>query len=319
MPGATGMRYGMHYISETVRVLADELEPQLDSYLLALSDRLRGLRAARGMTRRLLSRHSSISERYLAQLEGGKANPSVTVLWQLASALGVDFGDLVLATNAGDRGMDPELRRLLAAIPPDAVAGARNLLREYLGERRDSRGGIALIGLRGAGKTTLGRGLADALGMPFFRLSELIEELGGMQLGELFSLGGQKSYRRLERQALENLVAGHRRSILEVGGSLVSEPATYQLLQGSFRTVWLRASPEEHMDRVRAQGDLRPMEESNEEAMADLKRILAEREAEYRRADAVVDTSGRRVDESLTELKQTVARLLPATNDAIGA
>ncbi len=309
----------MHYISGTVSVLADELEPQLEGYLRALSDRLRGLRAARGMTRRLLSRHSSISERYLAQLEGGKANPSVTVLWQLASALGVDFGDLVLASSEGDRSMDPELRRLLVSVPPDAVAGARDLLRDYLGERRDSRGGIALIGLRGAGKTTLGRRLADALGMPFFRLSELIEELGGMQLGELFSLGGQKSYRRLERQALEHLVAGHRQSILEVGGSLVSEPATYQLLQSSFRTVWLRASPEEHMDRVRAQGDLRPMEESNEQAMADLKRILAEREAEYRRADAVVDTSGRRVDESLAELKQTVARLLPATDDAIGA
>lgn len=270
----------------------DERNAQIACYLGYLSERVRGLRAARGMTRKQLAQHSSISERYLAQLEGGKANPSIAVLWRIADAMGIDFGHLLHEP--------PE--------PPLAHGGAppRN------------RRGLAVIGLRGAGKTTLGERLAASLTVPFLRLSEIIEERGGMEIGELFSLGGQKAYRRLERQALETLIDRDAPLVLEVGGSLVSEAVTYDLLRSAFVTVWLRARPEEHMERVVRQGDTRPMEGSAE-AMADLYRILAEREADYRKADFVVDTSDRSVDECAQELRRIAADCLPAGGGCHGA
>ncbi|HYW92920.1 MAG TPA: helix-turn-helix transcriptional regulator [Gammaproteobacteria bacterium] len=275
--------------------------PEIREYLTRLSRRVRGLRARRGMTRKDLSWHSGISERYLAQLENGEANPSIALLWRIAIAMDVDFADLF--GEARERGPEgyPPLWQLLEQLDEAGQQQAYTLLAQYFGSREGHAQGIALIGLRGAGKTTLGKRLAAAFGVPFVRLGTLIEELGGIGLSELFSLGGQKAYRRLERQALERAIAEHPLCVLETGGSMVSEPGTFERLRERFYTVWLTARPEEHMERVIAQGDFRPMQ-GNDEAMEDLRRILAEREPFYRRADAALDTSGRSIEASLADL-----------------
>ncbi|MDN5863379.1 MAG: hypothetical protein L0H19_08015, partial [Salinisphaera sp.] len=194
------------------------------------------------------------------------------------------------------------LGQLLRTLSEPEQENAYQWLRQRLGGAPRARRGVALIGLRGAGKTTLGKALAQSLSLPFFRLTDVIEQLGGMEIGELFALGGQKSYRRLERQALDHLLAQDRPLVIDVGGSLVSEPATFNLLRQAFVTVWLKADPQDHMDRVIRQGDTRPME-GNREAMADLRRILAEREHDYQKAHHVVQTSARSIDECVIELR----------------
>lgn len=285
-----------------------DIEQEISSYIGNLSSRIRGLRAARGMTRKQLSQHSSISERYLAQLESGNANPSIAVLWRVADAMGIDFRHLV------DDGPPPtvahgKLAQLLQALSEREQERAYGLLIEHMYGGPRNKLGIALIGLRGAGKTTLGRHAAASLSVPFVRLTEVIEELGGMAIGELFSLGGQKAYRRLERRALESLIERREPVIVEIGGSLVSEAATFNLLRTTFATVWVRAHPEDHMNRVIHQGDMRPME-GNSEAMADLVRILAEREDDYRKADHVLATSDRSIEDCAIELCAIGAELL---------
>ncbi len=297
--------------------MADETGAESTNYIAELSERIRGLRAARGMTRKQLSHHSSISERYLAQLEAGNANPSVALLWRVAAALGVDFNHL-LVSGPEKAGADADLLGLIQRLSAPDRRVAYEVLQARFGGPRPSRcAGIALIGLRGAGKTTLGRGLAARLELPFVRLTERIEALGGMEIGELFSLGGQSSYRRLERQALEEVAAAGPPSVLEVGGSLVSEAETFALLRTHFYTVWLRAQPREHMERVIRQGDMRPMEGDNTRAMADLERILAEREVEYARAETSLDTSQRTEAECLAELTRIASDVLvEATSQA---
>lgn len=289
--------------------MAADVDTDIDTYLRYLSERIRGLRAARGMTRKLLSQHSSISERYLAQLESGKANPSVTVLWRIANALGIDFHYL-LDEKQQPQLLAPELWELLQTMSSTEQQEAYTLINQRLRGRREHKRGIALIGLRGAGKTTIGGIAAEELSIPFVRLTEEIERLGGMRIGELFSLGGQKAYRRLERQAVEGLLNVSSPIIVEVGGSLVSEPTTFGLVRGAFITVWLRAKPEEHMNRVIRQGDTRPMEEGSAEAMADLYRILAEREGEYGKADHIIDTSDRALEDCVADLTNLAAQQL---------
>lgn len=290
--------------------MSDEIGQEIADYIGYLSERIRGLRAARGMTRKQLSQHSSISERYLAQLEGGNANPSIAVLWRVADAMGIDFRHLL--DDASESSLEHmRLGQLLQSMSEHEQARAYELLVERLQSGDRHKLGVALVGLRGAGKTTLGKQLASSLSVPFVRLTEVIEQQGGMEIGELFSLGGQKAYRRLERRALESLVGKQEPVVLEVGGSLVSEPATFNLLRSSFATVWVRAQPEEHMNRVVSQGDMRPME-GNKEAMGDLYRILAEREDDYRKADFALDTSQRDVDDCLSELRETTVDCFPA-------
>jgi XRE family transcriptional regulator, aerobic/anaerobic benzoate catabolism transcriptional regulator len=196
----------------------------------------------------------------------------------------------------------------LARLEPKQLVDARRLLTESFGAsmERDRRQRIALIGLRGAGKSTLGAKLAAALAVPFVELDREIERIAGMSLAALFDLYGQSAYRRYERRALESVIETHERAVIATGGSLVSEPATFDLLLSACFTVWLTARPEEHMSRVMAQGDLRPMAD-NTEAMEDLRRILDGRAALYSKADATVETAGTSVDQSLDLLKSAVA------------
>jgi XRE family aerobic/anaerobic benzoate catabolism transcriptional regulator len=274
-------------------------------YLKLLGERVRMARAQRGMTRRLLARDSGVSERYLAQLEAGQGNISVALLRKVAQAMGIPLADL-----ARDEPDPPvELRLLmqsLARLGPQELVQVRRLLGERFGSvASDRKRRIALVGLRGAGKSTLGRRLAEHLDVPFLELDREIERESGLALAEIFDLYGQAAFRRHERRALEILLQRHPRAVIATGGSLVSEPATFDLLLSSCFTVWIKAAPEEHMARVVAQGDLRPMAD-NAESMDDLRRILAGRTALYAKADAVVDTAGREVAASLAELVATL-------------
>jgi XRE family transcriptional regulator, aerobic/anaerobic benzoate catabolism transcriptional regulator len=275
-------------------------------YLRRLGERVRETRARRGMTRKILARHSGVSERYLAQLESGQGNASIVLLRQIAEAMGMKLADLV--RDEGERPVELALlTEALARLAPADLARARRLLGEAFGavaaERRQR---IALIGLRGAGKSTLGRRLADAQGVPFVELDREIERLSGMPLGEIFDLSGQAAFRRYERRCLETVLERHGAAVIATGGSLVSEPATFGLLLSTCFTVWLTAAPEEHMGRVVAQGDLRPMA-GNAEAMDDLRRILAGRAELYAKADVTVETAGCTIEESFARLWQAIA------------
>jgi XRE family aerobic/anaerobic benzoate catabolism transcriptional regulator len=286
-------------------------EPSADpAYLAGLGERVRQFRARRGMTRKILARDSGVSERYLAQLESGAGNISILLLRRVAAAMGLPLGDLV--HDGPERAVEYTLaRQLLDGLTPDELTHAYRTLAHSLGRSGDTaRGGrIALIGLRGAGKTTLGRALADKLGVPFVEMAKAIAEESGTTLSEIFSLYGQSAYRRYEKRALERVIAGHERAVIATGGSLVSEAATFDLLLRSCHTVWIVASPAEHMSRVMAQGDLRPMQASRE-AMADLKRILENRRALYGKADATLDTSGQSVEDGADKLLRIARQLL---------
>jgi XRE family aerobic/anaerobic benzoate catabolism transcriptional regulator len=276
------------------------------AYLNLLGDRIREARARRGMTRKILARDSKVSERYLAQLEAGHGNISIMLLRQIAHAMGLPLGDLV--REEPDRPIELTLLiQTLSRLPAKNLAQARKLLAETFGAavKSERRHRIALIGLRGAGKSTLGARLAKELGVPFIELDREIERESGTSLAEVFDLYGQGAYRRYERRALEGIIERHDRAVVATGGSIVSEPGTFDLLLAACYTVWLTAAPEEHMGRVVAQGDDRPMAE-NDEAMEDLRRILIGRSALYSKADATVDTAGKTVEQSLRELQAAV-------------
>jgi XRE family aerobic/anaerobic benzoate catabolism transcriptional regulator len=274
--------------------------------LKLLGDRVRQARARRGMTRKLLARHSGVSERYLAQIETGKGNISVLVLRRLAKALNVSVEVLLF------EGPEPPVElvhtvEFLRRLSLDDLKLARQLLLHHFGgvdpAARHRR--IALIGLRGAGKSTLGAALADRLEMPFLELDQLIEQESGLNLSLIFDFHGQSGFRQFERKCLEDVIQHYPRFVMATGGSLVSEPGTFERLLSSCLTVWVKASPEEHMQRVMAQGDMRPMSD-NRDAMTDLQRILTEREALYNKADVQVDTAGRTPEESLEMLIQAL-------------
>jgi len=271
-------------------------------YLKRLGERVRETRARRGMTRKLLARDSGVSERYLAQLETGQGNISILLLQQIANALDTPLEALVLA------GSEPPVdlvhtMEFLRRLPAAELAEARRLLVQHFGgvDQEARRGRIALIGLRGAGKSTLGAMLADRVEVPFIELDRLIEQESGVTLSAIFDLYGQSGFRRLERRCLDQVIERHPRFVLATGGSLVSEPATFERLLTMCFTVWLRATPEEHMQRVIAQGDMRPMAD-NRESMSDLKRILEVREPLYRKADVTIDTNESTAEESAGEI-----------------
>ena len=268
-------------------------------FLGRLGDRVREARASRGMTRKILARDSGVSERYLAQLEGGQGNVSILLLRDIAKALDIPLEVLLL------EGPEPPVdlihtTEFLRRLPASELLQARQLLVEQFGgvDQAARRNRIALIGLRGAGKSTLGTKLAEQLDAPFLELDRLIEQEGGVSLSVIFDLYGQSGFRRLERRCLDEVIEQYPRFVLATGGSLVSEPATFERLLTMCYTVWLRASPEDHMRRVVAQGDMRPMAD-NREWMEDLQRILDAREPLYRKADLVIDTSAHSLTESL--------------------
>jgi len=278
------------------------------AFLGGLGERVRQLRARRGMTRRILARDSGVSERYLAQLEGGHGNASLLILRQLAGALDVTLEALV--TDAPEPALElTHATELLRRLSPEQLAEARALLSKTFGDADVAgRGGrVALIGLRGAGKSTLGAALAQRFGVPFVELDREIERASGVSLGTIFDFYGQAGFRRMERRCLERIIEEHQRFVLAAGGSIVSEPSTFERLLAACWTVWLRAAPAEHMARVVAQGDMRPMA-GNPESMADLQRILTGREPLYRRADAEIDTSGKAVAQSFEALLHAIPR-----------
>lgn len=277
------------------------------SLLRDLGERVRQSRTRRGVTRRALAQQSQVSERYLAQLEAGDGNASIMVLQRIAAALGIPLASLV-----DDR--PPAaiefvlLQELLKDLPSATLNRIRVQVLADLGAARAGTQRIALLGLRGAGKSTLGVRLAAHCAVPFIELDREIERRTGTPLEEIFLLYGQEAYRRHELRCLTQVLAEHPACVIATGGSIVSEPAAYALLLSGCVTVWLKATPEEHMSRVIAQGDLRPMA-GNAEAMEDLRRILEARTPLYTQADRTADTSGLSADEAFRSLVEALASL----------
>lgn len=275
--------------------------PSENDFLSALGKRVRQLRNSREMTRKTVSQQAEVSERHLAQLEAGEGNVSIVLLRRIAAALRVSLADLfAVQSEAAEKQM---ISRFLNRLPShrleDVVA---RLTRDFVPEEETRRQRIALIGLRGAGKSTLGAKLAAQKNIPFVELDREIEKEAGMPLAEIFSLYGQSGFRAIEQRTLARVLKEHDRAVLSVGGGIVSEKETYDYLLANCYTVWVKAQPEEHMSRVIAQGDFRAMAGSDR-AMEDLRRILESREPLYRQADANIDTSGDSVEESFTKLE----------------
>ena len=286
-----------------------------EPFLVALGERLRMLRARKGLTRKALSRGAGVSERHLANLELGLGNASILVLRQVAQALSCSLAELL----GDETTASPEwllIRDLLAGRPEVDLQRARAALAALFGSaprasaERARR--IALIGLRGAGKSTLGHMLADAMDVPFVELNREIERVAGCTLSEIHNLYGPSAYRRYERRALEETLELHPDAVVATPGGIVSDPATFGLLLAQCFTIWLQASPEQHMQRVVAQGDLRPMagHGGNREAMDDLRRILAGRAAFYGKADLAFDTTGLSVGEAYARLSAALRAAL---------
>jgi XRE family aerobic/anaerobic benzoate catabolism transcriptional regulator len=278
-------------------------DPKDLAYLRTLAGKIRDARAQRGMTRNALATDSGVSLRFLAQLEGGQGNPSILVLRRIASAMGFPADDLL--SDEPPPGIERILlTQMLKRLTDDDLAKARRLLTQQLGLDAVSeveKPYVTLIGLRGAGKTTLGRRLADHRGVPFFELDREVEREYGATIGEILQLHGQPGYRRFERESLQAVVAKNPAAVIETGGGLAADPETLPLLLNMSTAIWIRTSPEEHMRRVIEQGDLRPMARSRE-AMRELKDILRAREPFYRQAHLHLMTSGKTPDQSFQEL-----------------
>lgn len=269
------------------------------SYLLQLGERLRSVRERRGLTQRQLAKQCSLSRRFLVNVEQGRGNLSVTSLHTLARVLDVPIESFAAEGLPASPAFEQSTTFLKKLSPADLQEAHKLLLEKFGGaDSALRRFRVALTGLRGAGKSTLGSLLAQVLQCPFLELDKQIEADSGLTLTIIFDLYGIAGYRRMEREALERILAKHRRFVLATGGSIVSDPTTYNRLLGECFTVWLRAKPEEHMARVLKQGDRRPISQSRQ-AMRDLRRILWSREALYRQADAVLDTTGQSIKQSL--------------------
>jgi XRE family aerobic/anaerobic benzoate catabolism transcriptional regulator len=277
-----------------------------EAYLHRIGERVRMLRSQRGMTRKALARHAKVSERYLAQLEAGLGNCSIVLLRRIARSIGMPVTELV------QEGASPPLdlvllTQYLERLPPTALTEARDLLQQRFSARsEDQRRRIALIGLRGGGKSTLGRLLAERLDVPFIELDREIEKRSGATLSEIFDMFGQETFRRAEREALDDVLRAHPQFVMATSGSIVTDPGALELLLSSCFTVWVRARPEEHMQRVIDQGDMRPMAKSGR-AMEDLMAILRSREQLYARAALSLSTTGKTPDQNLAELLHALA------------
>jgi XRE family transcriptional regulator, aerobic/anaerobic benzoate catabolism transcriptional regulator len=284
-------------------------------FLVGLGERVRALRSRRGMTRRAVALSADVSERHLANLEYGIGNVSMLVLLQVAGALQCSLAELIGDVTT----RSPEwllLREMLEHRDEATLKRVRVAVGELLGVGGANGQGqavrsprVALVGLRGAGKSTLGQRLADDLGFPFVELSREIEKFAGCSVNEIQSLYGQNAYRRYERRALEEAIQIYPEAVIATPGGLVSDPATFNQLLAHCTTVWLHADPEDHMKRVAAQGDMRPMAASKE-AMEDLKGILSGRAAFYSKAELKLDTSAQPLEPTFLALREIVRRAL---------
>ncbi|HEY2821153.1 MAG TPA: helix-turn-helix transcriptional regulator [Candidatus Acidoferrum sp.] len=290
------MHYHNHAMASTHEPASflSPVSPPTDSLLLRdLAQRIRTLRKSRSLTRKTLSQLADVSERHLAQLESGEGNISVLLLNRIAKALNTSLAELFTSQTTSSSDTTSRSNR------------------------------IALIGLRGAGKSTLGEKLAAVRNIPFIELDREIEKETGMPLADIFSLYGQSGYRAIERRTLERVTNEYDRAVFSIGGGVVTEPETYDFLRANCYTVWIKAKPQEHMDRVMAQGDFRAMA-GNDRAMDDLRQILTSREPLYRKADMTLDTAGATVDESFDRLQSSltanssIPELGPAAKSAGG-
>jgi len=271
-------------------------------FLLSLGKRVRELRSRRGMTRKMVAVEAEVSERHLAQLEAGEGNVSIVLLRRIAAALNVSLVEL-FKLESEETSEKQLIQRFFERLPDHRLKDVvLRLIRDFGPEEKLRRARIALIGLRGAGKSTLGSKLAGESKIPFIELDREIEKDTGMPLAEIFSLYGQSGYRAIERRTLEKVLNEQERAVLSVGGGMVSEKETFDYLLSNCYTVWIKAQPEEHMSRVMAQGDFRAMAGSGQ-AMEELRRILEAREPLYGKADMHLDTSGSSVEESFFKLK----------------
>ena len=298
-------------LQDSTVIEPSEPETRRNPFLEALGERVRTLRSRKGMTRRAVAVAADVSERHLANLEYGTGNVSVLVLLQVASALQCSLAELLGDVTT----TSPEwllIRELLGQRSEADLRRARVQLVELFGEggnAQERKNRIALIGLRGAGKTALGQRLADDMGFPFIELSREIEQFAGCQISEIHNLYGANAYRRYERRALEEAIQIYPEVVIATPGGLVSDSANFNLLLSHCTSVWLQADPSDHMGRVAAQGDMRPMAASRE-AMEDLKRILEGRAAFYSKADMAINTSGRSEDQAFELLRTSVRQHL---------
>jgi XRE family transcriptional regulator, aerobic/anaerobic benzoate catabolism transcriptional regulator len=288
------------------------------AWLAGIGAEVRRNRAKRGMTRRQLAVASHTSERYLAQIESGAGNPSVTVLRAIAQALDLPTAAL-LGEPSARTAAHAALLDLIARLPEEDLPELTELIESRVArsDRADRGRRVALVGLRGAGKSTLGRMLARHLGWPFIELDRVIEEDYGASIPDMIEMAGTATFRRLERAALDRVVSGHQAAVITTAGGIVSDPESYALLLRRSHTIWIKARPQDHMSRVMAQGDFRPMAQ-NREAMGDLVAILEARRADYARAEAELDTSTDAVERSFAKLLRIVTNLLgsPATTSS---
>jgi XRE family aerobic/anaerobic benzoate catabolism transcriptional regulator len=278
-----------------------------------IARRVRAARAAAGLSRKRLAETADVSERYLNQLENGDANASVGILSRVARALGVEIVDLLQDTSSpsaggvtavtGSGGLQPPLAGIVYRMSAREQEAAAPVLQRFLDERRKSLRGIALLGLRGAGKSTIGEMYAERHQLPFISITREIEARAGLSLNDLFNLGGPDAYRSLENEVVRDLSSRSDRIVVETAGGIVSNGPALEIILGAFRSVWLKASPEEHLQRVVRQGDMRPMQ-STPKALEHLSALLAQREPEYARADHALDTTGRTPADCVGELER---------------
>jgi XRE family aerobic/anaerobic benzoate catabolism transcriptional regulator len=279
-------------------------EADEDRFLAKLGQQVRSTRSVRGMSRKVLSQTSGLSERYIAQLESGQGNVSIILLRRIAQAMGTRIDDLLPDHDPSSEW--PVLRDLLQEATPEQIAQIKAILSGNVAAGTPAQR-IALIGLRGAGKSTLGRLAAQQIGWPFIELDREIERATGVSITEIFALYGQEGYRRLEQSELRRLIVQPGPIMIATGGGIVAEPLTFDLVLSSCFVIWLKTSPEEHMQRVRDQGDLRPMRDDRS-AMQELRAILLSREPLYARAHAIVDTSGLDAEVAAAELVDVIMR-----------
>ncbi|KMO30044.1 helix-turn-helix transcriptional regulator [Methylobacterium aquaticum] len=298
-------------VDEPPEASASEAGDAEADFLTILGQRVRTMRSVRAMSRKVLSQTSGLSERYIAQLEGGQGNVSIILLRRVAIAMGVRLEDLIAEVESPPDW--PVVRDLLETARPDQIAEAKRILSGAAAPGEGPTQRVALIGLRGAGKSTLGRILAERMGWTFVELNREIERENGLSVAEIFAIYGQETYRRLEQGALRRLAERPGPMVLATGGGIVAEPVTFDLLLSSFFTVWLKARPEEHIHRVReqaAKGLVQARMPDSDNALREIRAVLMSREPLYARARAVIDTADHNVAETAAELTALVESYL---------